>query len=112
MSDKFLQIGDLCPQCKSQKLVYVGSNAPYSEEYLWCSEDYETGIGCNSTFSIKYKQMWAEDVNSLTVKLIDVIEDEFKKRNMTLSDEKSDELFDNFQEMLEQFSTGDYKNYN
>ena len=105
------QIGDICPQCNKQKLVYVGEGFPYTDEYLWCSENYEKEIGCNSTFSIKYKQIWTEDVNGIACDMHDVLEKEFKERGMKLTNEKSDEIYEKLQNILEEFSTGDYKHH-
>ena len=104
---ELIQIGEKCPHCKNEDsaLKYIGNSSPFSDEHLWCDK-------CNSTFLIKYKQMWQEDINGLTVNLIDVIEEEFKKRGMVLTDEKSDILFDEFVDLLDKFGAGDYRNYN
>ena len=99
------QVGDICPNCSKSKLVYINGSYPSSEEYLWCKE-------CSSKFSIKYKQMWTEDINSLACDMYDTMESEFKKRGMKLSNKKSDELYEKIQDLLEEFGTGDYKNYN
>lgn len=99
------QIGDICPHCGKGKLVYVSGSFPYSEEYLWCKD-------CNSTFNIKYKQMWTEDINSLACDMHDTMENEFKKRDMKLTNKKSNELYEKIQNLLEEFGTGDYRNYN
>jgi len=99
------QVGDICSTCNKNKLVYVRDTYPYSEEYLWCKE-------CNSTYNIKYKQMWTEDINSLACDMYDTMKSEFKKRGMKLTNKKSDELYEKIQDLLEEFGTGDYKNYN
>ena len=101
-----IQIGDICPNCNKNKLVYSYENYPHSTEHLSCYK------GCESTYLIKYKQMWTEDINGLSCDMHDVLEAEFKKRGMKLTSEKSDELYEKFQDMLEEFSVGDYRNYN
>ena len=116
-----LQVGSICPNCKENRLKYVGASFPYSEEYLWCDEIYkteensnkviETGIGCNSTYNLKYKIMWQDDVNSLACDMHDVFEAELKKRGYTLTGEKSDKVYDKLTEMLDEFGTSDYKSH-
>ena len=100
------QVGDICPQCNKDKLVYVGESRPYSDEYLLCYN------GCNSTFLIKYKQMWTEEINALACDMHDVLEKKFKERDTKLTTEKSDELYEKLNDMLEEFGTGDYRNHN
>ena len=98
------QIGDICPQCNEDKLKYMYEYFPYTDEHLWCEE-------CNSTFNIKYKQMWTEDINGLACDMHDVLEAKFKERGMKLTNEKSDEIYEKIQNILEEFSTGDYKHH-
>ncbi len=98
------QIGDTCSHCNEGTLVYRYEYYPYTHEHLECST-------CNSTYNIKYKQMWTEDVNGLACDMMDKVEEEFKKRKMKLTSKKSDEMYSKLQDMLEQFSTGDYKSH-
>ena len=110
LNEDIIQIGDICPHCKKHKLVYAHSYYPYSDEHLICYG--KAGDGCNSTYLIKYKQMWTEEINGLSCDMMDVLEATFEKRGMKLTSEKSDELYEKLQEMLEEFGTGDYRNHN
>ena len=98
------QIGDICPHCNQGKLRYVWECYPHTDEHLECSD-------CNSTYLIKYKQMWNDDINSLSCDMHDALEKEFKERGMKLTNQKSDEIYEKIQKILEEFGTGDYRNY-
>jgi hypothetical protein len=105
------QINDSCPNCiknkleKIGKLQYVGGNFPYTDEYLWCNN-------CNSTYSVNHKVLWQEDINSIACDMIDALEKRMKEVGMVLDDDKSDILFDNIIEIIDEFGTGDYRNHN
>ena len=72
LNKEVTQIGDICPHCNEGTLKYVGKYYPYNDEHLECSN-------CNSTYLIKYKQMWNDDINSLSCDMHDILENEFKK---------------------------------
>ena len=95
------QISDICPHCNKGILQYIWASFPYNEEHLKCNK-------CDSTYNIHYKQMWTEDIQNLAGNMLDVLEIEFKKRDMKLSDNKNDELYNKLLLILEEFSTGDY----
>jgi len=58
------------------------------------------------------KEMYMEDVNSIVVETLDFLESKLMKFEKLLSVEDSDELFDNLQELIEQYSNGIYANHN
>jgi transcription elongation factor Elf1 len=99
------QINDICPHCKNKKLQYCYKNEPYTLEHLQCPE-------CDSTYNIKYSQMWMEDVNNLAGDTCDYIEKRMEDRGMHLRDDVSDEIFDAIHIIMEKYSTQDYKNHN
>jgi hypothetical protein len=44
--------------------------------------------------------------------MIDALEKRMKEVGMVLDDDKSDILFDNIIEIIDEFGTGDYRNHN
>ena len=97
------QINDICSHCKEGILQYICAYFPYSEEHLKCNK-------CDSTYNIKYKQMWTEDIQNLAGNMLDVLEEDFENRGMKLTVSKENELYNKLQDLLEEFSTGDFKN--
>jgi len=102
--NKHNQIYDVCPHCNNGKLQYMYEHFPYSDEHLWCES-------CNSTFLLNYKQMWMEDVNDIASEVCNFVEYKLERREMKLRDDISNEIFDAIQNILEKYSTGDYKKH-
>ena len=110
MSDKINhlnQINDKCPHCPEDNkgfLHYRNEYYPYNIEHLSCNK-------CESVFTLNYKPLWYEDKISLTCDMIEVLENEFKKRKIEFPNNKNDELFELLTDFLEEFTTGEYKNH-
>ncbi len=99
-----MKINDICPHCKKGKLKYAYANFPFSDEHLICDI-------CDSTYNIKYDQMWSEDVNKIASKISTQILLELEERKMHITDDEFDKIFEGLQDILAPFSTGDYKNH-
>jgi len=100
-----IQQHDLCPECHKDKLRYAYANEPYTSEHLWCQK-------CNSTFTLKQVQLWMDDVNNIASEVCDFVEYKLQKRKYKLRGIESDKIFDMITDILDVYSTGDYKNHN
>ena len=96
--------GSICPNCKEGKLIYTYGNELYSDSFLSCPN-------CDSTYAIKYKQMFLEDVWHISGEMMDVLLKEFEYRGMCIDQKTEDSLFKKISDMIEVFSTGEYKNH-
>lgn len=103
-NDRVKQINDKCPFCIIGTLQYKGEFYPYTDEHLSCNE-------CDGTYTLNYKPLWTEDVQSLANDMLDVMEKDFEKRGIVLSNEKIDEVYKKLTDFLDYFSTGDYKRH-
>jgi transcription elongation factor Elf1 len=96
--------GSICPNCKKGKLIYTYNDEPYKDSFLSCPN-------CDNTYKIKYNQMFLEDVLHISGEMIEVLLKEFKDRGMCIDQKTEDSLFEKISDMIEDFSTGDYKNH-
>lgn len=58
------------------------------------------------------KELWMEDVRSLTVDVSSLVEKKLKEFDITLTDEQEDEIHNKVWEVLEGVSNGEYRNHN
>jgi hypothetical protein len=109
--ERKLQLNDQCPNCikynleKIGKLQYMYEHHPYTNEYLLC-------VNCNSKYSLNHKVLWQEEINTLAVDMHDVLENKLTEIGMILDVKDSDIIYDKLVDMIEQYGTGDYRNYN
>jgi hypothetical protein len=57
-------------------------------------------------------KLWMEDVRGIALKSYQVIEEELKKFNITLTIEQSDSIYNLIWKELEKLSNGDYRSMN
>jgi hypothetical protein len=55
--------------------------------------------------------MYTEDVQNISGDMLDIMLEKFEERGMCISTKKEDELYDALNDLVEQFSTGDYRNH-
>ena len=59
------------------------------------------------------KTIYYEDIDSITVKMCNLMEEEFKKLGITLTDADTDKLFDFMDnDFRDKYSCMDYRNHN
>lgn len=97
-------LNDWCPHCKNDRVILVREHYPWHDDHLTCRS-------CGSTFNLDYKPLWLEDVNSISVDVIDLIEDKLKERNITADEKWLDNISDIITEALDKYSTGDYRQH-
>jgi len=113
MNDRKPQLNDKCPHCINHEeefgeigyLYLIETYEPYSEAHLCCSN-------CSSTYLLRHKVMYQDDINTLAVNMHDVLEDKLKEIGMVLDREDSDAIYDSILISIDKFGTGDYRNHN
>ena len=107
------QLNDDCPHCIKHreefkvigKLNLIKAYEPYSDAHLCCGN-------CSSTYLLRHKVLWQEEINTLAVDMHDVLEAKLKEIGMVLDREESDEIYDDILKSIDRFGTGDYRNHN
>ena len=111
MRDRRPQLNDKCSNCIESKtaeigkLQYIKEYYPYIEEHLWCKK-------CNSTYVLDHKVLWQDEINNIACDMIDILEARLRKAGMILAVDESDILYGKVIDIISDFGTGDYRNYN